>query len=155
MLPKQELGYTRFFLSVTTGARYYTPASGAKYEMLVDNDYSENEPYYIDIGKVCKNKDWSSGFRNESPIGAYYTNTKIHRIVTYDDDKSFRAKLCKGKSFIPKRQYGFAVYDANLDDPGNVCGDGAYSRIRYLKKLMTFFNTKFTDTSAYYECMWQ
>ncbi|XP_049275791.1 uncharacterized protein LOC125760123 [Rhipicephalus sanguineus] len=105
--------------------------------------------------KVCKNKDWSSGFREESPMGAYYANTKIQRIVTYDNERSFRMKLCRGKKLVTEAKYGFAVYDANLDDPGNVCGDGAYSRVRYLKKLMHFFNKKFNTTSAYDECMWQ
>ncbi|XP_054924557.1 uncharacterized protein [Dermacentor andersoni] len=154
MLPLQKLGYTRFFLSVTTGARYYAPVKDAKYEILADTDYND-EPVYIDIGQVCKHKDWSAGFREESPTGAYYANTKIHRMVTYDNEKSFRAKLCKGKRLITEAKYGFAIYDANLDDPGNVCGDGAYSRVRYLKKLMHFFIEKFNSANDYDECMWQ
>ncbi|XP_070396116.1 uncharacterized protein [Dermacentor albipictus] len=108
--------------------------------------------YYL---KVCKNKDWSAGFREESPTGAYYANTKIHRMVTYDNERSFRAKLCKGKRLITAAKYGLAIYDVNLDDPGNVCGNGAYSRVRYLKKLMHFFIEKFNSANDYDECMWQ
>ncbi|XP_070396113.1 uncharacterized protein [Dermacentor albipictus] len=154
-LPQQKLGYTRFFLSVATGARYYAPVKDAKYEILAATYYNKDEPPYIDIGQVCKNKDWSAGFREESPTGAYYANTKIHRMVTYDNERSFRAKLCKGKRLITAAKYGLAIYDVNLDDPGNVCGNGAYSRVRYLKKLMHFFIEKFNSANDYDECMWQ
>ncbi|KAL1479272.1 hypothetical protein MTO96_051981, partial [Rhipicephalus appendiculatus] len=50
-LPKEKLGYTRFFLSMTVGARYYTPAKDAKYEILAATYFSDNEPPYIDIGR--------------------------------------------------------------------------------------------------------
>ncbi|XP_077489436.1 uncharacterized protein LOC144100335 [Amblyomma americanum] len=154
-LPKRKLGYTQFFLSVTTGGRYYTPTKDDKLEILARNGYVTNEPLFIDIGQVCKDKDWSEGYHEENPMGPYYANPKIERVVTYDDERSLREKLCTGKKRIPKVKYGIAVYDANLDDPRNVCGNGAYSRLRFLKRLKGFFNEKFLGASDYYECLRQ
>ncbi|KAL3219637.1 hypothetical protein MRX96_030386 [Rhipicephalus microplus] len=118
MLPHQKLGYTRFFLSTTVGARYYTPAKDAKYEILAATYLSDNEPPYIDIGLVCRNKDWSAAFREENPTGAYYANTKIQRIATYDNEKSFRVKLCRGKRLVVEAKYGFGRVRRKLGRPG-------------------------------------
>ncbi|XP_077497520.1 uncharacterized protein LOC144108113 [Amblyomma americanum] len=152
-LPYKKLAYTQFFLSVSLGGRYYTPTKGERHEILAKNGYLTKDPMLIDIGKVCKDKDWVAGYREESPMGGYYDNSKIDRVVTYDDQKSFRAKLCKGKKQIVKEKYGIAAYDADMDDPANVCGKGSYSRLRFLKKLLHFFNEKFNADGDYDACM--
>ncbi|XP_049513425.1 uncharacterized protein LOC125940856 [Dermacentor silvarum] len=152
-LPRKKLGYTQFFLSVSLGGRYYTPTKGEKHTFLSRNGYLVDEQFLIDIGQICKSQDWVWAFRNDTPIGSYYDNDKIDRVVTYDDEMSFRLKLCKGKMLIFKEKYGIAAYDADLDDPHNVCGKGAYSRLRFLKRLLHFFNEKFLEESDYDECL--
>ncbi|XP_075526806.1 uncharacterized protein LOC142558557 [Dermacentor variabilis] len=92
-------------------------------------------------------------FRNDTPIGNYYDNDKIDRVVTYDDEMSFRPKLCKGKKQIVKEKYGITAYDVDLDDPRNVCGKGACWHLRFLKRLLHFFNENFLEESDYEKCL--
>ncbi|XP_077497682.1 uncharacterized protein LOC144108289 [Amblyomma americanum] len=150
-LPTKNLGYTQFFLSVSLAGRYYKPLK--EVGMLEDNGYVTTDPLFVSIAQYCNDTDYTWGFHNTTPIGAYYENVKAGRIITYDDVTSLQKKLCRGKQLIPTVKYGLAAYHADLDDPANTCGDGAYPRLRFLKKLLHFFNEKFLEAKNYDECL--
>ncbi|XP_054924982.1 uncharacterized protein [Dermacentor andersoni] len=146
----EKLGYTQLFLSVTMAGRLYKPH---KHPGMLEKNDAIKDPLFVSIALACKSDDYTWGYHNTTPMGAYYHSWKRRRTLTYDDEDSFREKLCKGKRLIPNVTYGLAAYDADLDDRSNACGQGAYARLRFLKKLLHFFNEKFREASDYEGCL--
>ncbi|KAH7965880.1 hypothetical protein HPB49_011801 [Dermacentor silvarum] len=149
-LPKRHLGHTRFFLSVALGGRVYdTPEKQA---FLAKSGTDAGTPLWIDMAKVCGNTSWVEGFHDTTPIGAYYENVNASKMVTYDNDRSFRDKLCRGKKSLLKANYGLVAYNVHLDDANNKCRTGGYKHLKFLRKLERFLNERFVADYDYDEC---
>nr|XP_054932267.1 uncharacterized protein LOC129387364 [Dermacentor andersoni] len=109
-------------------------------------------PLWIDLSKVCANTSWVKGFHDTTPIGAYYQSVNTSKMVTYDNDRSFRTKLCRGKKSLLKAKYGLVAYNVHLDDVKRKCRTTSYSRLKFLRKLGRFLNERFLADYDYDEC---
>ncbi|KAL1427106.1 hypothetical protein MTO96_017713 [Rhipicephalus appendiculatus] len=137
---------TRGVVSVTLKGRWAEPQFG-------DN---------IDFFKPCVPDIRITSFGRYTtfcPGGARYGaqlnySTEHHAVITYvanlrrtfvyDDERAFAEKLCRAKSLDPSVPFGIAAYDIDFDDYENKCADqnknGAFSRLKTLRKLVDFFN---------------
>ncbi|KAL1427346.1 hypothetical protein MTO96_017633 [Rhipicephalus appendiculatus] len=76
--------------------------------------------------------------------------SSISRTFTYDNEESFIQKLTAVKKPRPQPwPFGIAVYGVDYDDYDNSCGtlnrNGAYSRLKELRKLLDLFKSNYKN----------
>ncbi|KAK8778229.1 hypothetical protein V5799_020431 [Amblyomma americanum] len=148
-LAKQPMNGTALFLSVTMAARRYTPGEKNAYlsEML-----KSNETLLVDVVDYCKKGNYELGFSEKDPVGPFYSSTKEERFIAFDDSRSIAVKFCQGKKYRTSLKYGIAVFDVEMDDPENKCGEGSYARLKSIRKLVDYMNNNFTSPSGFSNC---
>ncbi|XP_065301972.2 uncharacterized protein [Dermacentor albipictus] len=110
-------------------------------------------PQLGSVVEVCKNLSYTNTYHDSKLYAEVAYNKGLERLFTYDDDESFRQKLCLSKSNHTGVQYGVAAYNLEKDDTENACGQGSFARLRTLRKLVDFFKDSFSSAKLLEECL--
>ncbi|KAL1437446.1 hypothetical protein MTO96_048934 [Rhipicephalus appendiculatus] len=131
---------TRLGVSVTMFGRWYKP----RYPTSLGN-YSLMQPcgkFYSEqitsIAKACREKPYRRFHFDNVYRAPFSFNRQEEMLFTYDSVESLRSKLCEGKANLPEIPYVIAAFGIELEDWRDVCGFGAFFRLRFLKKLLNF-----------------
>nr|XP_050031705.2 uncharacterized protein LOC126527904 [Dermacentor andersoni] len=110
-------------------------------------------PQLGSVVEVCKNLSYASTYHDSELHAEVAYNKGLGRLFTYDDDESFRQKLCLSKRNHTGVQYGVAAYNLEKEDTENACGQGSFARLRTLRKLVDFFKDSFSSPNLLEECL--
>ncbi|KAL1440221.1 hypothetical protein MTO96_009529 [Rhipicephalus appendiculatus] len=146
----QEMNHTAFYFTASMAGRRYIPEKAYAY---LGTMQASLEKLFVDVTAYCKNDKYKYGFEEKGVIGSYYSSEKEKRFITFDDSKALGMKFCKGKKSLIDVNYGFLVYNVEMDDPTNKCGKGAYWRVKFLRRLAEFFRDNFTTPDSFKECL--
>lgn len=104
------------------------------------------------VAEVCKNAACNTTYVEVPHVGLLSACEKSQMVFTYDNDKSYRYKLCILKKNLASLRYGILAVGINMDDTTNKCGQGSYARLRTLRWLVEYFNTSFNSPDDYDRC---
>ncbi|XP_054925230.1 uncharacterized protein [Dermacentor andersoni] len=145
-----ELNHTAFYFTATMVAKQYVPEKAYAY---MNPMAPTLVPFFVDIMAYCKNAKYTYGFTEKGVIGSFYMSKEENRFISFDDSKALAKKFCKGKVDLIDIGYGFLAYNVESDDPTNVCGKGAYYRVKFLRRLAEFFRDQFISPDSLKECV--
>ncbi|XP_049513980.1 uncharacterized protein LOC119431742 [Dermacentor silvarum] len=110
-------------------------------------------PQLGSVVEICKNLSYAKTYHDSMLHAEVAYNKRLERLFAYDDDESFRQKLCMSKSNLTGVQYGVAAYSLEKDDTENACGQGSFARLRTLRKLVDFFKESWSSANLLEDCL--
>ncbi|XP_054926383.1 uncharacterized protein [Dermacentor andersoni] len=148
----RERPSSALFVTVPMFAKWYTYFYD-EYTFGTECGDTDLPSIYGTVAQACRSQDCNTTFVTTPEMGVLTACIQNYTVLTYENDESYRYKLCIMKKNMTRVRYGFLAMDIDTDDPSNHCGLGGYARLQNLRRLLEFFKNNFTSPDDYEDCV--
>ncbi|KAK8784036.1 hypothetical protein V5799_009600 [Amblyomma americanum] len=113
-------------------------------------EFSNTSPYTYSM--VCKKPEYNTTYLASNHTGVVSGCNECKKVLTYDNEQSYRYKFCTLKRNLTSVRYGLLAIGIDVDDTANECGQGSYARLRSLRWLADFLKHNFTSPNSFDTC---